>query len=106
MANAAVRGQDVPIAICMDSNLQVNTDQAFQTICSDAGFVDAARLQGSEIAEASDRTLEILGRMLEAQSDASEMNRLFQRLEAPHGADIDLASPLHHVATGQREILL
>ena len=41
------------------------------------------RSELDEIAEASDRTLEILERMLEAQSDASEMDRLFQRLEAP-----------------------
>ena len=66
------------------------------------------RTELDEIAEASDRTLEILERMLEVQSDASEMDRLFQRLEAPratvkrHAASRRLTDWFNQLATFQR----
>ena len=66
------------------------------------------RSELDEIAEASESTLEILERMFEVQSDPVEMERLFQRLEAPratvrrHAASRRLTDWFNQLATFQR----
>ena len=66
------------------------------------------RSELDEIAEASERTLEILERMLQCQSDRPEMDRLFQRLEAPratvrrHSDSRRLTDWFNQIATFQR----
>ena len=70
--------------------------------------IRTVRVELEEIAAASEVTLGILGRMLEVQSDASEMDRLFQRLEAPratvrrHASSRRLTDWFNQLATFQR----